>query len=370
MTVGTSIPVFDLKRQVAAIREEVDAAVAEVLDSGWFILGKKTEAFEREFADYLGVTGVLGVGNGTEALRIGLQALEIGPGDDVITVANAGVYAAATIDAVGARPIFVDVDPATHAMDVGQAERAVTPRTKAILFVHLYGGAADVDGLQELARSRGLKLVEDCAQAHGATWRRRRLGGFGDVATFSFYPTKNLGAFGDGGAIAARDPGVLERVRLLRQYGWSRQYYSELKGTNSRLDELQAAVLSIKLRHLDGWNEARRGIAARYDACLQGVEKPSTRRGSEHVYHLYVIRTPRRDELREHLAERGVGTGIHYPLPAHLQPAYQAFGGGPGSLPQTEQAATEVLSLPIYPELGPDEVDRVIAAVNEFVHGA
>lgn len=370
MTVGTGVPVFDLKRQVGAIRAEVEAAMAEVLDSGWFVLGRQVEAFEREFAEYLGVSGVVGLGNGTEALRIGLQALEVGPGDEVITVANAGVYAVATIDAVGARPIFVDVDPATHTIDLAQAERAVTARTKAILFVHLYGGAADAEGLQDLAGRRGLKLVEDCAQAHGATWQGRRLGGFGDVATFSFYPTKNLGAYGDGGAIAARDPALVERVRLLRCYGWSRQYYSELKGTNSRLDELQAAVLRVKLRYLDAWNAARRAIAARYAAGLRGVEQPVARSASEHVYHLYVVRSGRRDELREHLAERGVGSGIHYPLPAHLQPAYAALGGGAGSLPETERAAAEVLSLPIYPELGPDEVDRVIRVVNEFADGA
>ena len=366
MSVGTSIPVFDLKRQVAAIRAEVDSVIAEVLDSGWFILGSRVEAFEREFAEYLGLPGVAGVANGTDALTISLKALEIGPGDEVITVANAGVYAAATVDAVGARPIFVDVDPTTHTMDVAQAERAVTPRSRAILLVHLYGGAADLDALQDLAGRRGLALIEDCAQAHGATWRGRRLGSIGDAATFSFYPTKNLGAYGDGGAVAARDPAVLERVRLLRSYGWRQQYRSELKGTNSRLDELQAAVLSVKLRHLDTWNAARRAIAARYDAGLRGIQTPVAHPESEHVYHLYVVRSNRRDALRAYLAERGVGTGIHYPLPAHLQPAYEQLGAGPGSLPETERSAGEILSLPIYPELEPAEVDRIVGIVNDF----
>jgi dTDP-3-amino-3,4,6-trideoxy-alpha-D-glucose transaminase len=351
---------------VAAIRAEVDAAIAEVLDSAWFVLGKQVETFEREFAEYLEVPGTLGVANGTDALRIALQALGIGPGDEVVTVANAGIYAVATVDAVGARPVPVDVDPATHAIDPALGERAITPRTKAILLVHLYGGAADLDALGDLARRRGLFLVEDCAQSHGARLHGRRLGSFGDVATFSFYPTKNLGAYGDGGAIAARDPAVLERVRMIRQYGWTRQYHSEIKGLNSRLDELQAAILRVKLRHLDDWNAARRALAARYDAGLRGVEPPTARPDSEHAYHLYVVRSSRRDELRAHLADRGIGTGIHYPEPAHLQPAYDELDLGPGSLPETERAAREVLSLPIYPELEPGEVERVIQAVNDF----
>lgn len=360
------IPVFDLARQVTAIRPEIDAAIARVLDSGWFILGERVSAFEREFADYLGLPGLVGVGNGTEALRLGIQALEIGPGHEVITVANAGIYSVATIDGAGARPVLVDVDPASHTIELAQAERAITPRTRAVLAVHLYGGAADLDGLQELCQRRRLALIEDCAQSHGAAWRGRKLGSFGDVATFSFYPTKNLGAYGDGGAIAARDPAVLDRARLLRTYGWRTTYVSEIKGTNSRLDELQAAILSVKLRHLDAWNARRRALAARYSAGLQGVELPTTQPFSEHVFHLYVIRTPRRDDLRAYLAERGVGSGIHYPLPAHLQPAYADLDLPAGSLPETERAAQEVLSLPLYPELRDDEVDRVIELVNEF----
>jgi dTDP-4-amino-4,6-dideoxygalactose transaminase len=362
-----SIPVFDLARQVAAIRSEVDSAVAEVLDSGWFILGQQVEAFEREFAEYLGVAGTVGVGNGTDAISLGLRALGVRPGDEVISVANAGVPPVAALEATGARAVLVDVDPRRLTIDPERVERAISARTRAILAVHLYGGAADVEVLGELARRRGLKLLEDCAQAHGARWQGRRLGSFGDAAAFSFYPTKNLGAFGDGGAVASNDPAVLERVRLLRVYGWRRQYHSEIKGLNSRLDELQAAVLRVKLRHLDDWNAARRALAARYQAGLQGVERPALAAGVEHVYHLYVVRSSQRDALRTYLGEHGVGTGIHYGEPTHLQPAYEDLDLGPNSLPETERAACEVLSLPIYPELEPAEVDRVIEVINAFV---
>jgi dTDP-4-amino-4,6-dideoxygalactose transaminase len=270
------------------------------------------------------------------------------------------------VDAVGARAVLADIEPATHTIDPKQVRRLVTPRTRAILLVHLYGGLADLDAVREIAAEHGLKVIEDCAQSHGARLHGRPAGSFGDLATFSFYPTKNLGAYGDAGAIAARDPALADRVRLLRNYGWRRQYVSEIKGGNSRLDEIQAAVLRVKLRHLDGWNAARRALAARYDAGLRGVERPAARPDSEHVYHLYVVRAERRDELRGFLADQGVGSGVHYPLPAHLQPAYDGLGLGPGSLPETERAAEQVVSLPIYPELRTDEVDRVIALVNEF----
>jgi dTDP-4-amino-4,6-dideoxygalactose transaminase len=361
-----TIPVFDVGRQLAAIRGEIEAAIEAVLDSGWFILGERVAAFERQFAEYLGVPEAVGVGNGTEAIQIGLQALGVGPGDEVITVANAGVPPVAAVEATGARVVLVDIDPASHNLDPLQAERAITPRTKALLVVHLYGAPADLDGLQEVARRHGVKLMEDCAQAHGATWRGRRVGSIGDAAAFSFYPTKNLGALGDGGAVVATDPSVTERARLLRAYGWRQQYTSEIRGANSRLDELQAAVLSVKLAHLEAWNAARRSLAARYDAGLRGVEPPRALPQAHHVYHLYVVRAPRRDQLRAHLAERGVGSGIHYALPSHLQPAYADLGLGPGSLPHTERAAREVLSLPLYPELEEAEVERVIGLVNEF----
>jgi dTDP-3-amino-3,4,6-trideoxy-alpha-D-glucose transaminase len=369
-----TIPVFDLRRQIASIRTEVDAAFNEVLDSGWFILGRRVEAFEEEFAEYLGVPAAVGVASGTDAISIGLEALGVGPGDEVICTANAGVPPIAAVEATGARAVLVDVDPLSQTLDVAQLERVVTARTKAVLAIHLYGGAADLDGLLDLCQRRGLKLIEDCAQCHGATWHGRRLGSIGDAAAFSFYPTKNLGAYGDGGAVVSRDVGVAERARLLRNYGWRQQYASEIKGSNSRLDELQAAVLSVKLRHLDDWNAARRERAARYDSGLRGVQTPTVRPQSEHVYHLYVVRAEHRDELRAHLAAGGVGTGVHYALPVHLQPAYQNLGLGPGSLPETERSASEVLSLPLYPELTSDEIDRVIQLVNGFVsehcHGA
>jgi dTDP-4-amino-4,6-dideoxygalactose transaminase len=262
--------------------------------------------------------------------------------------------------------VLVDVDPRTHTIDVEQAERAVSPRTKAILAVHLYGGAADLEALASLKRRHSLKLVEDCAQAHGARWDGRRLGSFGDAAAFSFYPTKNLGAYGDGGAIASSDPTVLDRARLLRMYGWRQQYWSEIRGVNSRLDELQAAVLRAKLLWLDRWNSARRALAARYQAGLRGLGLPSAYRSCEPVHHLYVVRSQRRDELRSALAARGIGTGLHYATPVHLQPAYLDLAAGPGSLPETERAAGEVLSLPMYPELTEGEVDLVIGEVNEL----
>lgn len=364
-----TIPVFDVRRQLATIRGEIDAAIKGVLDSGWFILGERVATFERQFAEYLGVPDAVGVGSGTEAIRIGLEALGVGPGDEVVTVANAGVPPVSAVEATGARAVLVDVDAASHNLDPALAERAITQRTKALLVVHLYGGPADLDGLQELARRHGLKLMEDCAQAHGATWRGRRVGSIGDAAAFSFYPTKNLGALGDGGAVVSGDPAVTDRARLLRAYGWRQQYTSEIRGANSRLDELQAAVLSVKLGHLDAWNTTRQTLAARYQSGLRGVQQPCALPEAEHVYHLYVVRAARRDELRAYLAERGVGTGIHYPLPAHLQPAYADLGLGPGSLPETERAAREVISLPLYPELEETEIDRVIALVNEF-HGA
>jgi dTDP-4-amino-4,6-dideoxygalactose transaminase len=361
-----AIPVFDLSRQVAALRGELDEAIHHVLDSGWFVLGAEVSGFEREFSAYLGGPTVVGVGNGTEAIQLALQAVGVGPGDEVISVANAGVPPVAAIEAADARPVLVDVEPGTQTLDPAAAEAVVTDRTRAILAVHLYGQSADLDALGDLARRRGLRLVEDCAQAHGATWRGQRVGSLGDAAAFSFYPTKNLGALGDGGAVAARDPEVAERARLLRTYGWRAQYRSELKGYTSRLDELQAAILRVKLRHLEDWNAARRALAARYRAGLRTVEPLTERPEGEHVYHLFVVRTARRDDLRAHLQARGIRTGIHYALPTHLQPAYADLGLRQGSLPETERAATEVLSLPLFPELGAEEVERVIEAVNSF----
>lgn len=363
------IPVFDLQRQYAMLKPELDAAITGVLARGRFILGEEVAAFEQEFAAYCGVTQAVGVGSGTEALHLALAAAGIGPGDEVITVAHTAVATVAAIELTGAQPVLVDIDPVRYTLDPAQLTAALTPRTRAIIPVHLYGCPADLEPILTLARRHGLLVVEDCAQAHGACYQGRRVSGWGDMAAFSFYPTKNLGAYGDGGAVVTNDPQLAERVRLLRQYGWQERYVSHLKGLNSRLDELQAAILRVKLRHLDEWNTARRAMAARYTERLagSGLGLPVAPPDTEPVYHLYVVRHPHRDALQAHLQARGIGTLVHYPVPVHLQPAYADLGYGPGCLPATEAAAREVLSLPLYPELGWGELDTVCDAVDDFL---
>ncbi len=362
------IPPFDLKRQYATLKPEVDAAIGTVLERGAFILGEEVNAFEREFAAYCGVSHAVGVGSGTEALHLALLACDIGPGDEVITVAHTAVATVAAIELAGARPVLVDLDPRRGTLAPALLERAITPRTRAVIPVHLYGCPAELAPILEIARGRNLRVIEDCAQAHGALYQGKRVGSWGDIAAFSFYPTKNLGAYGDGGAIVTHDAALAERLRLLREYGWAQRYVSTIKGLNSRLDELQAAILRVKLRHLDAWNARRRELARIYGARLNpaSLQLPIEPEDGAHVYHLYVIRTPERDALRAFLREHGVGTLIHYPMPVHLQPAYAELGYGPGSLPETEAAAEQVLSLPLYPELRDDEVEAVCAAVNAF----
>ena len=367
----TQIPFGALKRQYDAIAPELDAAAARVLASGWYILGPEVRAFEAQFAAFCGARHCVGVANGTEALQLALAALEIGPGDEVITVANAAVYETITALAVGATPVFVEVDERTHTMDPAALEAAVTPRTRAIVPVHLYGAVADMDAIMSVAARHGVPVVEDCAQAHGATHRGRAAGSMGRLGCFSFYPTKNLGALGDGGALVTSDDALAERLRRLREYGWERKYYTaHLGGLNSRLDEIQAAFLGVKLAHLPAWNARRRQIAALYDELLTGtgLGLPVAPPGAEHVYHLYVVRVPggpqARDALRDGLRARGVGAEVHYPLPAHQQLVY-AHLAPPGGLPVTERLAGEVLSLPMYPELTEDEVRAVARAVHE-----
>ena len=366
-----TVPINALAPGVRAIREEIDAAIARVLDSGYFLLGPETAGFERAFAAYHGdAFQAVGVGTGTDALRIALNALGVGPGDDVLVVANAGVPPVAAVVDAGARPVFCDVDPARHTLDPSEIDRRVTPATKAALVVHLYGRTAEMDPILERAHAHGLKVLEDCAQAHGARGRGRLAGTMGDAAAFSFFPTKNLGALGDGGAVMSANPEVVERARLLRMYGWRTKYHSEVHSTVSRLDELQAAVLSAKLPYLDTWNATRRRLAKRYDNLLAGMSDVLTPTpagaGDVHVYHLYVVESGERDALRAHLSERGIGTDVHYPLPAHLQPPYKQFGEGPGSLPVTEHLAREVLSLPMYPELATEDVDYVSDQVRTW----
>jgi dTDP-4-amino-4,6-dideoxygalactose transaminase len=361
-----SIPVFDVRPQYQALKAELDGAIARVLERGWFIQGEEHAAFEEEFAAFCGARYGVGVASGTDGIRIGLQALGVGSGDEVVAVANAGVPPIVAILEAGARPVFVDVDPATRTLDPDLLEAALSPRTRAILAIHLYGQPADVDRILEVARPRGVRLLEDCAQAHGAEYKGKRVGSLGDAAAFSFYPTKNLGAYGDGGLITTSDDGVADRARLLRQYGWRGQYLSETHGINSRLDELQAAILRVKLRHLEAANDHRRLRAARYTERLRGVVTPVAPAWSRDVYHLYVVDVADRDSLKAALARRGIGTGIHYPLPAHLQEPYAELGAGLGSLPVTEHLADRVLSLPMFPELPLEQVNQVAAAVNEL----
>lgn len=356
----------DLKPQHRDLRSEIDAAVGQVLEDGWFVLGKQGEAFEREFADYCGVAHCVGVGSGTEAIHLALLACGVQPGDDVLTSSLTAVPTASAITFAGARPIFADIDPRTFNLDPARVEAAITPRTRAIMPVHLYGQAADMDPILEIGRRRGIPVIEDACQAHGAEYRGRRAGSLATMAAFSFYPTKNLGACGDGGAVTTDDPELADKLRLLRNYGQRKRYYHETKGFNSRLDEVQAAILRAKLRHLNQWNGARRAKAAIYDSLLREVMVPLAAPYGGHVYHLYVIRTRRRDELQRHLADQGIGTLIHYPVPVHLQEAYADLGLGEGSLPNTETCAREILSLPLYPELADKDITEVAEAINRF----
>lgn len=365
------IPVFDLRRQTVSIRAELDEAIRRVLSSGWDTLGQEVEAFEREFASWVGVSHCVSVGNGTDAIAVALRAVGVRPGDEVITVPNTVVATVAAIELAGARPVSVDVCPDTQLMDISRVEQAISPRTKAIVPVHLFGQAVDLDPLLELARRHGLVVVEDCAQAHGAIYKGKRVVSLGHAAAFSFYPTKNLGALGDGGAVATNDAAVADHARLIRQYGWRQRYISDVEGMNTRLDELQAAVLRVKLRHLDAWNAARRVRAAWYRDAIRTdkVDLPYERDYGESVYHLYVVRTSSRDALAAHLKARSIGTSVQYPVPIHLQPAYRRLAP-PGALPVAERLAQQILSLPMYPELTEEEVHTVASAVNAFVAAA
>lgn len=362
-----SIPFCDLRRQYLSIKGEIDGAMARVLSRGWFILGEGVKSFEEEFAAYCGAAYGVGVGSGTEALHLALLACGVGPGDEVITVPNTAVATVAAIDLARATPLFVDIDPLTYNMDISRVEEKITTRTKVLLPVHLYGQAADLGPLLSLAERYGLMVVEDAAQAHGTTYKGRRLPQ-GDVGCFSFYPTKNLGAYGDGGMVITDDAQIAEKVRLLREYGWEKRDISSIKGLNSRLDELQAAILRAKLRHLDEGNEARRRWASLYDELLADSEvvRPQESPYGEHIYHLYVVRSQQRDELQRFLGEKGITTLIHYPVPIHLMEAYRDLGYGPGSFPQAEEHCRQVLSLPLYPEITEQEVEMVADSIVEF----
>jgi dTDP-4-amino-4,6-dideoxygalactose transaminase len=356
-----------------ALQSEIDAAVARVLQSGWYILGGEVRAFEAEFAAWLGTATAVGCGNGTDALALALRALGIGPGTSVVTVSHTAVATVAAIEMVGATPVLIDIEPDYHTMDPDELAEVLdrppagVPPIRAVIPVHLYGQPAALEPIVAACRRHGVAVVEDCAQAHGATISGRKVGTFGEIATFSFYPTKNLGALGDGGMLATQDAKLGADIAALRQYGWRTHYISDAVGVNSRLDELQAAILRVKLRHLDAQNTRRQAIAATYDAALSATSlaAPARRAGVSHVYHLYVLRTPERAALQSRLREAGIGTGIHYPTPVHLQPAY---GGrvalGPSGCRTTEVQAGQVLSLPMYPELTDAQVARVCEALR------
>lgn len=359
------VPFNDLSRQLRTLGPVLSSAVNEVLTSGLYVMGPQHDAFQSEFAAHCGVSRCLGVGNGTDALEIALRAVGCGQGDEIVTAANAGGYATTALCLVGATPVFADVDPATLLLTAAAIDPLLSSRTKAIVVTHLFGKLADMQPILELAESRGVRVIEDCAQAHGAERAGKRAGSFGDVATFSFYPTKNLGALGDGGAIVTNDDEIAQRVRMLRQYGWDARYDArEPLGRNSRLDELQAAVLRVKLTYLDGWNARRREIAARYEVAADGTALTLLPTGPDSVAHLCVGMHPARDELRANLARAGVATAIHYPTLDHRQSALAHVPWRSSDLSVTESAAVRVVSLPCFPELEDSEVDHVCAVIE------
>ena len=363
------IPLVDLKAQYRSIRPEVNAAIHRVLENANFILGSEVAQFEQAFAEYVGTNGAVGVASGTAALHLALLALDIGPGDEVITTAHTFVATAEAISHTGARPVFVDIDPLTYNLDPSRVEDAVTPRTRAVVPVHLYGQPAEMESLLDIVTRHDLWLIEDAAQAHGASYHGQRCGSMGHLACFSFYPGKNLGAYGDAGAVTGNnDENLLTKVRKLRDHGRSSKYEHEEVGFGERLDALQAAVLSVKLSYLDEWIEARRRNARLYNELLRDADvvTPEEVPNVRHAYHLYVVRTPRRDALLARLKACGIGAGIHYPLPLHRQPAYLKLGYADVVLPETERAAAEVLSLPMYPELTEEQIGYVTEQIREF----
>lgn len=364
------IPFVDLAAQYATLRPEVDEAMQRVLDKTDFILGKDVELFEQEFATYCSTSYAVSVDSGTSGLELALMAHDIGPGDEVITVANTFIATILAISVTGAKPVLVDIDPVTYQMDPAKLIDAVTPRTKAILPVHLYGHPVDMDPILHIANRYGLAVIEDACQAHGARYKGKRAGSMGNAAAFSFYPGKNLGAYGDGGIVVTNDAKIDAKLRMLRNYGQREKYHHIMKGFNRRLDTLQAAVLRTKLPHLDDWNSARRKNAYRYNQLLAGIEgiiTPSEAINVEAIYHLYVIRTNNRAELQKHLTNHKISTGIHYPVPIHMQEAYADLGYKKGDFPVTERYASEILSLPMYPELPTESIDYVVETLAEFM---
>ena len=360
------IPFVDLQAQYRTLKPEIDAAVLKVLEQAAFILGPAVASFEKDFAAFCGTTEAVGVNSGTSALHLALLAAGVGPGDEVITVPFTFIATASAIDYTGAKPVFVDIDPRTFTMDPAGIEAAITPRTKAIVPVHLYGQAADMDPILEIARRHDLVVIEDACQAHGARYKGRRVGSLGDLGCFSFYPGKNLGAYGEGGIIVTDRPDYARTIRMLRDWGAEKKYHHVLKGFNFRLEGMAGAVLRVKLRYLEGWTEARRARAAEYARQLAATPAriPVERPGVRHVYHVYVVELPDRDAWRARLAEADVQTGVHYPIPVHLQPAYRDLGYDAGAFPVAARAAMRVLSLPIFPELTTAQLAEIAAVLQ------
>jgi len=367
MTNMMKIPQANPLAENMELISEITEVIDRVVRGGHYIQGSEVELFEQEFSNYIGAVNAVGVASGTDAIKLSLCALGVGPGDEVITVSHTAVATVAAIEQCGAIPVLVDIDPETYTMDVEKMQSAISRNTRVIIPVHLYGHPANLDPILLVANQYGIDVLEDCAQAHGASYKGRRVGTWGRIAGFSFYPTKNLGALGDGGMIVTNDSNLAGKVRLLREYGWKNRYISEVSGFNSRLDELQAAILRVKLTHLDKHNDLRRKFANIYTAALSTYTRtPIEQSSSFHVYHLYVIRSLWRDKLRLFLTENGIGTGIHYPFPVHMQPAYAGLKVKNGSLKITEQAAKEILSLPLYPQMNLEQVEYVVDKIKEF----
>ncbi|MBS3085489.1 DegT/DnrJ/EryC1/StrS family aminotransferase [Candidatus Pacearchaeota archaeon] len=360
------IPIGNLRRKYLVRKNEFDSAILRVLDSGWFILGKEVEEFEKEFAAYCGKNYGIGVGSGFDALLLALKALEIGDGDEIITVPHTAIPTVAAIIASGAIPKFVDVGE-DCLMDVNKIKEVITEKTKAIMPVHLYGQACDMEQILEIANQHNLFIIEDCAQAHGAEYKGKRVP-ISTLGCFSFYPSKNMGAFGDGGMIVTDSEAISTRLKMLRNYGQATRYHAKMQGYNTRLDELHATILRVQLKYLNEDNEIRKQIALRYNLLLKEIVTiPNVNQNKKHVYHLYVIKTDKRDRLKEKLNELGIGTEIHYPIPLHLQEAYKYLGYKNGDFAQTEKAAKEILSIPIYPELTDTEIETVAQKIKEVM---
>ena len=363
-----SIPFVDLKNQYQNIKEDVLSEISQALDSMQLFLGKNVQALESDFADYCNTNFAIGVSSGTDALHIALRAGGIGQGDEVITVSHTFIATVEAIILAGAKPVLIDIDPATYNMDTSQLKQAITAKTKAIIPVHMYGHPADMDPILEIARAHSLMIIEDACQAHGAQYKGQRIGSIGNAGCFSFYFTKNLGAYGEGGIITTSDPDIAEQCRMIRDHGQNAKYYHAVIGFNGRLDELQAALLKVKLPYLEEWLEKRRSLAQAYnDGLPDRYVKPQEMPWARHVYHLYVVRIPERDRLREWLERNGIGAGMHYPIPIHLQGAWHAYGEGEVSLPVTEKITKEILSLPMFPHMTKEQIEFVCDTLKELV---